>query len=194
MRIIIPIILTLISSTASADLLYFNRQIIIGNGIKELTEIIVSKPNKEDSCTAYRYRFDRSGNIISEGLARTSTIYRYHYDASGKIKDWSWKDKTSGEITYFSKVYETEPDNFANGLREITANHKKLLEKKIVFTETTTRKISDVCANIDAFYSILLKEEENGLPKIIEATLKKDGDHSQSPQKLYIIYKYVYFE
>jgi len=194
MRLIIVFFLTFISATAIADLAYFDRKMIAENGIKELTEIIVENITDNGSCTAYRYRFDPSGNIISEGLLRTGTFYRYHYDAGGKMNDWSWLDKSNGEQTFFSKVYENEPKNFVYELAKKNENHKKLLEKRASLKGITTRKIWDGCANIDAFYSIRLKSEKDGLPKVFEATLVKDGEQFQSPLKLFIIYKYSYFQ
>ncbi len=194
MRTFIFIVFILTCSVAFANLSYFDKKMITENRIKEIQEIITENINNDNSCTTYRYRFDSSGNIISEDLLRTGTIYGYHYDTKGKIKDWSWKDKESGEVSFFSEIYETEPEKFITDLLEKENRLKKLFDNKVLLSETTTRKITDICANIDGVYSVKLLEKENSLPAIFEATLEKNGEHTQSPQKLYIIYKYDYFK
>lgn len=194
MHIFIFILSVLSSSVAFANLSYLDRKMITENRIKEIKEIITENINTDNSCTTYRYRFDQSGNIISEDLVRTGTFYVYHYDAKGKMKDWSWKDKENGEVTFFSEIYKTEPEKFTTDLLKKENRQRKLLDNKVLLSETTTRKITDACANIDGVYSVKLLRKENGLPGVFEATLQKDGEHSQSPKKLYITYKYDYFK
>lgn len=188
-----------------AELRYFDRQMIVDNNIKEIHELINSENRKETdedwyaACIIYIYEFDKRGNIRSSGPARVGTKYGYQYNELNQLIDWTWEDRYSDEITYFSEEMKQNLDDFKIGLKEREARIFKELDSKIDFRDNSEMLVSDTCASINAYYSVELIKENNNLPielklsHIKESANKIYPNETNSPKILYMYYDYKFF-
>ncbi len=184
---------------------YFDRASILSSKLLELrTTISVHEKGKvingdgSGACMAHTYRFNAKGSIVREDTDQTGTFYGYHYDDKQNLRDWSWEDKSSGELTLFSKELEGEKDTFRNGLSKTEERLSRRLSHKTDFKVASIRSISDVCFNIDAEYEIVHLKGDGGLPRSAIATLVREKrqflKNLESPKELYIHYEYKFFE
>lgn len=185
---------------------FFERSILVNAKISEIIETIhVADRNipveeeESHSCISYIYRFDEKGNLTSETLARVGTDYGFVYDQNNKLYDWTWKNKSTGEVTSFREVLKDKPREFKQELANREARVYKHVSSSIPHSEKITRFIGDPCYGIEAEYKITHKSLSSDLPTSANAVKVRDvGRFAEkgikSPEKLHIYYDYKYFE
>jgi len=185
---------------------YFDRNILVSSKISAISETVhiddknvVTNEKDYHSCRTYSYRFNRKGSVISETLSRVGTDYGFVYDDNENLQDWTWKNKSSGKIISFKEELKNKPEEFKKELRERKARVEKYVTTSVPFAGKLVRTISDSCFSIEAEYEIAHKKSFNGLPNSAQAEKIRDVGRFlrkgfKSPQKLYISYRYEYFE
>ena len=206
MKVFSCLIYLLLFTTATvAELKYFDRQMIVENNIKEIHELInreIRDESNEDwyaGCLIYIYEFDQRGNITSSGPARVGTKYGYRYDKHDHLIDWTWEDRNTDEITYFSEELKENADEFKTDLIRIEKRLSTELECKFDFRKTNEMLVSDACSSINAYYSVDILSVKNDLPvelklsHIKESANKIYPNETNSPKVLYLYYDYKFF-
>ncbi len=204
-RLIVLIYLQLFTTVVVAELKYFDRQMIVEHNIKEIHQLINSEKRDEANedwyarCLIYIYEFDERGNITSSGPARVGTKYGYRYDKYNQLIDWTWEDRKTDEITYFSEVLKGEANEFKADLHRLEKRLSAELDSKVDFRKTNEMLVSDVCSNINAYYSVEILNEEKGLPielklsHIKESANKIYPNDTNSPKVLYLYFDYKFY-
>ncbi|WP_144391852.1 hypothetical protein [Pleionea sediminis] len=201
--VMLAIIAFTFSLGQALSLEHFDRAEIIKHKISELSISVSRYKFGEEPddwggpCPKYIYKFDQHGNIIETGLARVGTKFGYQYDDSKSMVSWSWENKSSGEVTYFTKDNYDEKE-FREEINEREKRFNKMLASKVDFRRPLNVEISDICSTIDAEYRLKLLDSEDDLPLSFKASKTKEiGSFPKkinSPSVLYISYDYIKFD
>lgn len=148
-------------------------------------------------CIVWTYLFDKHGNKVREDLNRTGTYYGYIYNESSELIDWTWEDKRTGEITFFSK--ELPSKEFEESLIELNESKKEINKKFLKISDKASYIIADTCFSINAIYEIENIMESSELPshaiarKISEAKPSEHGfGNFDSLELLYFYFDYKF--
>ena len=206
------LLLCLSFTSISQDLQFFDREMIVEYKIKSIRQSIYDKErekNGKNSCSSYLYRFDRKGNILTNKIEKEFESYLFEYNNLNKLVNYYWTDKMSKPVINFKESFENQPELFV----KIIANYQNVFDEflnKKSKIETSILRGADgsffrmgngttprYCLIFYRDYSLIIKEEVNGLlSELVGTVINNDINNKkkQSPKQLYIYYDYEFYD